>query len=305
VRKRFLIVHNPNAGSGRRWLMHRVVNALEHDGAKVVVKDAVCEDSGRAAASEAARTGDYDAIVAAGGDGTIRSVAAGLRGTHVPVGLIPLGTGNVMANEIGLARQPDAIAACLLDGVAMPVVGGVFDETPFFLMAGAGLDAEAVARLNPWLKRRIGKLAYVWPVVRAIFRPAPTIQAVLDGTAHDARWVVICNSGTYAGGFRLSPDSHLFAPALTAALCTARDPFSLILNILMIGAGQARRAPHMHFVRFRRAQLGADRRVPVQVDGESFGQLPLAIKEDRMPVHILAPRKTAAAFTQSRERAAA
>ncbi|RIA56678.1 diacylglycerol/lipid kinase family protein [Dichotomicrobium thermohalophilum] len=305
MRKRFLIVHNPNAGSGRRRLMRGVLGALEHAGAEVAVQKALSEDSGRAIASEAARTGHYDAIVAAGGDGTIRSVAAGLRGSEIPVGILPLGTGNVMANEIGLPRQPDAIARYLLDGVAVPVAGAVADDTPFFLMAGAGLDAEAVAGLNNRLKRWIGKLAYVWPVVRGILRPAPTIQAVLDGKPHHARWVVLCKAGSYAGGFRLSPDSHLFMPGLTAVLCTARDPFSLTLNILMIGAGQAKHAPHLHFVRCRRAHLGADRRVAVQIDGESHGELPVSISEDHTTVHLLAPAETAAAFAHQRARAAA
>jgi diacylglycerol kinase family enzyme len=286
--------------------MNGVLSALEHAGAEAAVVEAVCQDSGGEIASEAARSGRYDAIVAAGGDGTIRSVAAGLRGADVPLGIVPLGTGNVMASEIGLARKPpDAIARYLGDGIAMPVVGAVANNSPFFLMAGAGLDAEAVAGLNDRQKRWIGKLAYVWPVVRAIFRRAPAINAVLDGTAQEARWVVLCKASSYAGGFRLSPDSHLFAPGLTAVLCTARDPFSLILNILMIGAGQARRAPHLRFVRCRRAHLSADRPVPIQIDGEHFGALPLSIAEDHTTLHILAPAETAAAFAYLRARAAA
>lgn len=305
MRKRFLIVHNPNAGSGRRGLMHGVLSALEHAGAEVAVVEAVCQDSGGDVASEAARSGRYDAIVAAGGDGTIRSVAAGLRGTDVPLGIVPLGTGNVMASEIGLGRKPDAIARYLGEGIAMPVVGAVAGSSPFFLMAGAGLDAEAVAGLNNRQKRWIGKLAYVWPVVRAIFRRAPAIRAILDGTAYEARWVVLCKAGSYAGGFRLSPDSHLFAPGLTAVLCTARDPFSLILNILMIGAGHAKRAPHLRFVRCRRGHLTANRPVPVQIDGEHFGALPLSIAEDHTTVYIIAPAETAAGFSHLRARAAA
>jgi len=305
VRKRFLIVHNPTAGSGRRAFMYRVVSALERAGAEVTIQDAACADSGRASANEVARTGRYDAVVAAGGDGTVRAVAAGLRGGDIPVGIIPLGTGNVMAAEIGLAREPNRIAGCLLDGVAVPVYGAVAGHMPFFLMAGAGLDAEAVDGLSMPIKRRIGKLAYVWPVVRAIFRPAPRISAVLDGTTHATRWIVVCNAGRYAGGFRLSPDSHLFTRGLTAVMCDARDPVSLILNILMIGAGHARRAPHLRFVRFRRASLSADRRVAVQVDGESFGGLPLSVDEDATPVRIIAPAETAAVHAAAAEPAAA
>ena len=75
----------------------------------------------RLAVRKAAESGSYDAIVAAGGDGTIRHAAAALIGTDMPLGIIPVGTGNVLAHEIGLARTPDAIARMLLEG---PVAKG-------------------------------------------------------------------------------------------------------------------------------------------------------------------------------------
>jgi len=290
VRQRFLIIHNPSAGSGRGDLLNNVITNLQQAGAHVTRREAKSETMGQRIAGEEARFGAYDAIVAAGGDGTIRGVAAGIRGTDTPAGIVPLGTGNVMAHEIGLVRDPEAVAQCLLDGVTKPVRGAIANDTPFFLMAGAGLDAEAVAALNLPLKRRIGKLAYVWPVVRAIFRPAPRIRAQLDGESYEGRWVVACKAGRYAGGFMLSPDSRLFTPGLTAVICTARSPLTLILNILMIGAGQAHRAPHLRFVPFRTARISADRRVPAQVDGENFGALPLTIREDSIPALLLAPR---------------
>ena len=132
------------------------------------------------------------------GDGTTRSVAAELRGKDIPVGLLPLGTGNVMAAEIGLPRRAESITDCLRRGTAIPVQGGTANDEPFFLMAGAGIDAQAVANLDMRLKRRIGKLAYVWPVLRAIFAPAPRITARLDGVPHRALWAVMCKSSRYA-----------------------------------------------------------------------------------------------------------
>lgn len=294
MRDRFLIVHNPNAGTGRRGLLQQVVEALEDAGCTVTLTEAVCGETGANAARAGAKSGSYDVIVAAGGDGTIRSVAAGLRGTEVPAGIIPLGTGNVMAHEVGLPREAGAIAAYLRTGVALPVCGGTANGTSFFLMAGIGLDAAAVTGLDLRLKRRMGKLAYVWPVVRAIFAPTPTIAARLDGVPYSARWAVLCKSGRYAGGFRLSPASHIAEPGLTAMLNTARTRAGLIVDILMIGAGLVDRAPHIRFIRFRRAQISADGTVPVQIDGEGFGALPLFVEEDNLPAHILVPAESAA-----------
>lgn len=305
MRRRFLIVHNPNAGRGRRQLTCRVARSLEQTGCRAEIREAICAETGRILAAEAAASGNYDAIVAAGGDGTIRSVAAGLRGSDVPVGVVPLGTGNVMAHEIGLPRRADAIAAYLREGVAMPVVGGLANGSTFLLMAGVGLDAEAVAALDMRLKRRIGKLAYVWPVLRAVLRPAPDIRAVLDGEAHSARWIVVCNASRYAGGFTLSPDSHVFEPGLTAVICTARSTLGLVAAMAMIGAGYARQSRHLRFVRFRRGYMSADKRVRVQVDGESFGALPLTISEDRTAVHLLVPAETARSVQVTAPQAAA
>jgi len=304
MRDRFLIVHNPNAGTGRRALLWGVIGALERAGCTVTLAEAASGEKARATARAAEKTGAYDAVVAAGGDGTIRSVAAGLRGCDLPAGLLPLGTGNVMAAEIGLARDAETIASYLREGPVLPVCGATADGTPFFLMAGAGLDAEAVARLDLRLKRRIGKLAYVWPVIRAIFSPTPVITARLDGTPHRARWAVLCNSGRYAGGFRLSPESHISRPGLIAVLCTARTRIGLICDILMIGAGYANRAPNLRFIRFRRAHLSADRNVRVQLDGEAFAALPLSVEEDGLPIQLLVPA-TCVATSRLREQAAA
>ncbi len=295
VRNRFLIVHNPNAGTGRRTLLWRVIGILERAGCTVTLAEAASGEKAGAMARAAETSGAYDAVIAAGGDGTIRSIAAGLRGTGFRVGLLPLGTGNVMAAEIGLARDAEAIAAYLREGYGLSVSGATANGTPFFLMAGVGLDAEAVAKLDPRLKRRIGKLAYVWPVIRAIFSPAPVITARLDGTPHIARWAVLCNSGRYAGGFRLSPESQISQPGLIAVLCTARTRVGLICDILMIGAGYASRAPNLRFVRFRRAHLSADRDVPIQLDGEAFAALPLSVEEDSLPIQLLVPASYAGA----------
>jgi len=278
VRDRFLIVHNPNAGAGRRDLLHRIVEALKSSGCRVALTEAVCSRTGTDAARAASKSGDYDAVVAAGGDGALR--------------------------EIGLRREAAAVADYLQTGCALPIRGGIASETPFFLMAGIGLDAAAVAGLDLRLKRRIGKLAYVWPAVRAIFAPAPAITARLDGAPYAARWVVLCKSARYAGGFHLSPASHVTEPGLTAMVNNARTRAGLIVDILMIGAGLADRAPHIRFIRFRRAQLSADRSVPVQIDGESAGTLPLSVEEDSIPALLLVPAQSAAAARVG-ERAAA
>jgi len=304
VRSRFLILHNPHAGSGRHDLLRQVVAALRQAGCEVTIEQAPCDRTSAALAPEMAASELYDAVVAAGGDGTIRSIAAAMRGTALPVGLIPLGTGNVMAQELGMPRGASQIADNLRFGGSLPVRGAVANGTPFFLMAGAGLDGEAVAALNPRVKARWGKLAYVWPTTRAVLRRAPVIEAVLDGKTFETRWIVICKAGRYAGGFRLSPDSSVFRPGLVAVFSTAETRAGLITDIFAIGAGYAKSAPHLHAVPLRHAVIRAKQAVPVQVDGECFGHLPLTITEDSQTVNLLTPLAPAAE-TRAHARAAA
>lgn len=304
MRSRFLILHNPYAGSGRDNLLRQVVATLHKVGAEVTIKQAACGRTTGALASELAASRRYDAVVAAGGDGTIRSIAAAMRGATVPVGIIPLGTGNVMAREVGMPRDARQIADNLRFGGSLPVHGAVANGTPFFLMAGAGLDGAAVAALDPGAKARWGKLAYVWPTTRAVLRRAPVIEAVLDGQKFETRWIVICNAGRYAGGFRLSPDSSVFRQGLVAVFSTAETRAGLITDIFAIGAGYAKSAPHLHAVPLRHAVIRAKQPVPVQVDGEPFGHLPLTITEDTQTVNLLTPLAPAPG-TLAKARAAA
>ncbi len=122
---------------------------------------------------------DFDVVVAAGGDGTINEVANGLikaTGAVPPLAIIPLGTANVLAEEIGLRGQPAAIAKAIACGDRITVHLGLANGRHFIMMAGVGFDAHVVANVDLALKRRTGKIAYAWRPWRrpcaTAFRPA-------------------------------------------------------------------------------------------------------------------------------------
>jgi diacylglycerol kinase (ATP) len=289
VARRFLIVHNPDAGKPSRRLLHDVIARLRAAGATVELREPNCLISAGKIAAEAARAGAYTAIVAAGGDGTIRCVASALRDTGTPLGLIPLGTGNVMAQELGLKARADAVADCLLSGQTRTAHGALVNGVPFFLMCGVGIDAEAVTNLDLALKRRICKLAYVLPVALAVLRRQPALRIEIDDVAHTASWAVVCSACHYAGSFVLARDASLFAPGIIVMICTARSRLGLIASILAIGVGRPEAIPWLSLRKARKVRITAKQALAVQVDGEAAGTVPVDIIADPQSLQVLAP----------------
>ena len=112
---------------------------------------------GMKAAAEAAQSGSFDAVVAAGGDGTVHDAAEGLVGHPTPLGIIPMGTGNVFARELNLPRSPDGLARTLLDGNARAIPVGKVNGRPFLFVVGVGFDAEAVRLFENEGNRTLGR----------------------------------------------------------------------------------------------------------------------------------------------------
>jgi diacylglycerol kinase family enzyme len=141
MRQRFFVVENPGAGVSGSPLVEEVVRLLAKSGGSVTRARSADVPAARLAVRKAAEGGDYDAIIAAGGDGTIRQAAAALIGSDMPLGIIPVGTGNVLAHEIGLARTPAAISSMLLQGPVAKVAWAEANGEPFLLMVGVLLSA--------------------------------------------------------------------------------------------------------------------------------------------------------------------
>lgn len=276
---------------GRRRLLANVITRLERAGAYVVVQTAASADATSATAGKASRSGGYDAIVAAGGDGTIRDVALGLCGSSIPLGIVPMGTGNVMAREIGLKRSSRSIVSCLLHGPEAPLSPAAANGQPFFLMAGVGFDGRAVAALDPAVKKRWGRLAYFWPVARALLHPLPRLDAQIDGEKISASWVVVTKAHRYGGAFVLSPASSVLDGKLHAAYSGAQSRFGLARDLMAIARGDVAGAPHLTIVPCSRAVIGADTPEPVEIDGEMFGETPLEISSDEQSLMILLPHE--------------
>lgn len=289
MRRRFLVLVNPTAGVKGRAPLPRVVAALERAGAEVTTMTPSSGADTRRRAADAAAARSFDAIVAAGGDGTFREVAIGALGTDMPVGLIPAGNGNVLARDIGLGRDPAHIARALLAGSTAPLSGGLANGEPFFLMAGAGFDARVAAGLSRSLQNRLGSLAYAPPIAATLLAPPDRLRVTVDGIGREAGWVVVANARHYAGGFELVSGTSAVEPGLHAVLFPPKGRAALLGGLLALAAGRLHLHPGVEIVPCRRVDVAADRPVPVEVDGDPFAATPLVIEPASRSLRLILP----------------
>src|SRR5271163_2135811 len=182
--RQILVIFNPAAGRGRSLAkrLSRVVAELEHQGFTVTVLTTQAPGDAERLAREADLA--FDLIVAAGGDGTVNEVANGIFAASRPLAVLPLGTGNVLANEIGLPRDPRRLARVIADGTPQPIWPGRAGDRLFLAMTGVGFDAEVLGALNPRLRRRIGKLGYIWAILLCLWHYRRAEFVVASRAAH-------------------------------------------------------------------------------------------------------------------------
>jgi diacylglycerol kinase (ATP) len=293
MRRRFFLVANPDAGMAGIPLLEEVVATLERGGAVVTRSASSDVEGARREVRRAADSGSCDAVVAAGGDGTVRQVASALIGSDTPLGIIPLGTGNVLAHEIGLSPKADSVAQALVDGPSVPIACALANGVPFLLMTGAGFDARVLRALDQRLKSRIGKLAYAPPVLGALARPLDHLDVRLDGEAHRATWAVISNACHYAGGFVLARRTGIRRRGLEAILFKANSPGALVGQLVSLAMGQldsrAARQADVVMVSCSQASITSHRPVPTQLDGDVFGTTPLEVDAGSSEVGLIVP----------------
>ena len=286
-----IVVFNPTAGRRRAQLLWRVLDVLVENGVRIDLARTSWRGHATDLAREAASSGRR-MVVAAGGDGTVAEVAAGLLGSPARLGIIPLGTANVLAHELGLPMQPRAVAAMLAFGRTRPLWPGIVDTRTgtrlFVQMVGAGLDAQVVHRLSLPLKRLLGRSAYVLQTVgEAVRYGYAPLRVCIDGAELPAASVVVCKGRLYAGPYLLAPDACSCAPGFTVALFGAGGTLAALgygaalpLNLLPYAGG-------LSFLRGRKIEIRADSCVPAQADGDAAGGTPVVVRDADCSIEVV------------------
>jgi YegS/Rv2252/BmrU family lipid kinase len=293
--RRIFVILNPNSGG---CTVEDVRQAL---GRHFACEDGACkvheivEGDDAAALARAAVEREADVIVAAGGDGSVSAVANGLIGSEVPLGIIPLGTANVLARDLGVPLDLDG-ACALLAGAhatrgldAMRVRGRVF-----FTQVGVGLDALMIRDTKIEAKKRFGRAAYLWTaLVRLVGFQPRRFEVEVDGQTVQARAseVLVANSGILGQPpFRWGPDIRLDDGRLDVCIIRARTFLDYARLAWKFVLDRHKSDPKVRYlVAERSVAIAAKTPLPVQADGEIVGETPVQVEVVPGAVCVIAP----------------
>lgn len=295
-----VLIYNPRAGKlngrGERAL-RPATEKLERAGHDLRLVPTMGPGTAADLAREAAGSG-ASMVVVAGGDGTINEVLPGLVHTPVPLAILPAGTANVLATEMGLPDRLDAAAARLADCVPCRIpVGRVryhgSDLPPryFLLMAGAGVDARVVYRVSVPLKARVGKIAYWIAGFSLAGRTLDEFEVTADGRTHVCSFALVSKVRNYGGDFQIARDTSLFDNRFEVVLFAGRSSFRYLKYLAGVALKRVSGLRGVTVLRAAEVKLAgaAGRRIHIQVDGESAGCLPATVEVVPEALTLLVP----------------
>lgn len=285
------IVFNPAAHSERAAGFRELLETLPGSKSLWVterVGDAI-EQTRRALAA------GCSGVVAAGGDGTVNEVVRGLRGSGRPLGVLPLGTVNVLALELGLpVHSLEQCWELILRGGTrrwdLGVVRSYGAELPFVQLAGAGLDAAVVQATTAESKKVFGPLSYVLSLVELSTRKLPKITAILESGERLHGGLVLVGNGRYYGGpLAFFPQAKPDDGLLDVAVFERGSPWDLLRYFQGVLFGQHTDLPDVAYRQTTGLRLEAEGEAALEIDGEPGGSLPVEFFIEAGALEIIAP----------------
>ena len=286
-----LVIYNPIAGRRRVSRLWAVLDVLVAHGVRIEVVETQRAGHASALARDASSRG-LGLVVAAGGDGTIAEVAAGLvDGSATRLGIIPLGTANVLAHELALPGHPIGLASVLVSGKTMPLWPGIMRSAAgtrlFVQMLGVGFDAHVVHHISRPVKRALGKGAYVVQTLRELPRYRfPPVRLLIDGEAAVTGSVIIAKGSLYGGPYRLTPDATPDAPGFSVILFDHAGIASALLAGAALPLNMLGKVPGASHRRASEISVLEGSILPAQADGDPAGSTPLQVSDARHPIGV-------------------
>lgn len=294
-----IVVYNPTAGGRRRALLDATLELLRCAGRDVELRPT----RARGDAETTARDCHGGIVVAAGGDGTINEVVNGLLAAPddgSTLALIPMGTANVLAAEIGLKNRPEAIAQTIANGSIAAVYVGLANGRCFTAMAGVGFDAHVVAGVDLRLKLRLGKAAYILSAVRQLITFShPRYRVVVDGQSYEAASAIVAKGHFYGGRFICAPDARIDRPEFHVCLFERSGRWNVLRYGLALATGRLPRLPGYRILRGRSVTIDGPAGDPVQGDGDIITKLPVKIEIAPRAIALIVPSSRTPSATEA------
>ena len=297
---RTLIVLNPAAGQGDASRMRRLLGgAFAVRGASFdLVETAGAGDAERLAREGVAR--GYRAVAAVGGDGTVAEVITGVAGSGVPLAIIPAGTANQMAQNLGIPLDEEGAVEVAVQGTPTPIDLGRLDDGRYFaLMAGAGWDADVMSYATRELKDRFGFIAYLYAGLRRTMRLSDArYRITADGEELDIRAssVMVANVGQlfhelFPLEFWVGPGVSFHDGLLDVCIFAPRSIPDIATMLWKVVRGDHLGHERMIYFKAREIRIDADPPQIAQVDGDVLGTTPLVARVVPGGVRVLVPRE--------------
>lgn len=288
MRSSVVIISNPAARGACRKKLGEARSLIEQAGRLVTM----LETSGPADATRLAALASAEGpslVIAAGGDGTINEVINGLIGSSAPMAILPFGTTNVLARELGLTGSVQETVRRILNNAPRTVSLGRIDLTDrqltryFCLMAGIGFDAAAVHGMSRGIKKISGEAAYLLSGLKnLVFDKREELVVTISGRDYPCASVIVGKASRYGGDFHVTPGASLLSPTLHACLFESGRRTDLLRYVYGIVRGTLLKNRNVRVIEAREMQVrGA---AHVQVDGDYLGRLParLSVAEDAL-----------------------
>jgi len=283
-----LIILNPAARSDRAQRQQARVESLARN-------CVVCATTHIGEAESMARRGveeGFEKIVAAGGDGTINEVVNGLAGSRATLGLLPIGTMNVFATELGLPVNNLESCWDIVQGQHTRTVDLPKANQKFFVqLAGVGLDAQVVKETSTQLKRNFGPLSYLISAAQIAARQPPRlfIQSE-DALIDEGSFVLVGNGRLYGGPFPFFKHAALDDGLFDVIVFKRLGYLEIIKYLQDVVFSSEIRVPEVEYFQTRQLRVESDRTVPVELDGELVGNCPVEFSLQQRFLRVLTPQ---------------
>ncbi|MGB9715481.1 MAG: diacylglycerol/lipid kinase family protein [Thermodesulfovibrionales bacterium] len=276
--KSSIVIFNPTAKRASKRALSKASELLRSKGYRVKILYSKNKGHAEVLAREAIKERP-SLVIAAGGDGTFNEVVNGIVGSDIPMAILPMGTTNVLAKEIGVPENAEHAIEFALNRIPRTISLGKISITHpsslitryFILMAGIGFDGEAVFRIKDLIKRFSGKGAYIFSGFETLSSYKPDEMIIdIDGKTYSGYSVIVSNVAKYGGNFKITPDARLTDPSFYVCLFKGKRRIDILKYVIGIITGTHLKFSDVEYIKANHVRVNND--AHIQIDGDYFGK---------------------------------